>query len=49
MNTTVKRTIFGVIFLAVMLGGLLFDKIAFCALFLFIDCVMAGEFLRIRA
>lgn len=47
MNTTVKRTIFGVIFLAVMLGGLLFDKIAFCALFLFIDCVMAGEFLRI--
>ena len=47
MNTTVKRTIFGVIFLAVMLGGLLFDRLAFCALFLFISCVMTGEFLHI--
>ena len=47
MNQTVKRTIFGVLFLAVMLGGLLFHEIAFIALFAFISGEMLYEFYRI--
>ena len=46
MNGTVKRTIFGVLFLAVMLGGLLFSKILFAVLFAFITAVMLYEFYR---
>ncbi len=46
MNTTVKRSIFGVIFLAVMLGGLLFHRVAFAILFGFITLVMLTEFFR---
>lgn len=46
MNTTVKRSIFGVIFLAVMLGGLLFHRVAFAILFSFITLVMLTEFFR---
>jgi len=46
MNTTVKRTIFGTIFLAVMLGGLLFHRVAFAILFGFITFVMLKEFFR---
>lgn len=46
MNSTVKRTIFGVLFLAVMLGGLLFSQIAFVILFAFITAVMLYEFYR---
>ena len=46
MNPTVKRTIFGVLFLAVMLGGLLFHRIAFFILFSFISFVMLSEFYR---
>ena len=44
MNGTVKRTIFGVIFLAVMLGGLLWKQAAYAALFTFITVVMLREF-----
>ena len=46
MNPTVKRTIFGVLFLAVMLGGLLFNRILFMILFSFISYVMLSEFYR---
>ena len=46
MNTTVKRSIFGVLFLAVMLGGLLFNRWAFSILFSFISFVMLEEFYR---
>ena len=46
MNTTVKRTIFGVLFLAIMLGGLLFQPIAYSVLFLFMTVVMMWEFYR---
>lgn len=44
MNGTVKRTIFGVIFLAVMLGGMLFNRIVFTILFSLISFVMLTEF-----
>ena len=47
MNGTVKRSIFGAIFLAVMLGGLLFHMIPFLVLFGFITAVMLCEFYRI--
>ena len=46
MNSTVKRTIFGVLFLAVMLGGLLFNKILFIILFTLISWGMLTEFYR---
>ena len=46
MNTTVKRSIFGVLFLAVMLGGLLFNEWLFVVLFAFITGVMLYEFYR---
>ena len=46
MNSTVKRSIFGVLFLAVMLGGLLLGRWAFLILFAFIDMVMLDEFYR---
>ena len=46
MNGTVKRTIFGVLFLAVMLGGLLFYESLYVVLFAFITYVMLLEFYR---
>ena len=46
MNTTVKRSIFGTLFLAVMLGGLLFNKYVFAVLFLLITAIMLDEFYR---
>ena len=46
MNPTVKRTIFGVLFLAVMLGGLLFNRILFTILFSLISFIMLSEFYR---
>ena len=46
MNSTVKRSIFGVLFLAVMLGGLLFNELLFAILFAFITLVMLKEFYR---
>ena len=46
MNGTVKRTIFGVLFLAVMLGGLLFYEFLYTILFAFITYVMLKEFYR---
>ena len=46
MNTTVKRSIFGVLFLAVMLGGLLFSEHLFKLLFAFITGVMLYEFYK---
>lgn len=46
MNTTVKRTVFGALFLAIMLGGLLFHPAAFAVLFLFMTVVMMWEFYR---
>jgi len=46
MSPLVKRTIFGIIFLAVMLGGLLFNRILFIVLFSFISFVMLTEFYR---
>lgn len=47
MSSLVKRTIFGVVFLAVMLGGLLFHRIAFTILFMLISCIMLREFYHI--
>lgn len=44
MNTTVKRSISGLVFLAVMLGGLLWHQLSFFILFGFIAMVMLGEF-----
>jgi len=46
MNNTVKRSIFGVLFLAVMLGGLLFNETLYTILFTFITFVMLIEFYR---
>lgn len=46
MNSTVKRSIFGVLFLAVMLGGLLFYETLYVILFGFITFVMLREFYR---
>lgn len=46
MNATVKRSIFGALFLVVMLGGLLFNRILFTILFAFITVVMLDEFYR---
>ena len=46
MNTTVKRTVFGALFLVIMLGGLLFHPALFAALFLFMTVVMMWEFYR---
>lgn len=47
MNNTVKRTISGVLFLAVMLGGMLFNRILFIILFSLISYIMLSEFYRI--
>ena len=44
MNTTVKRTLSGLCFLAIMVCGLLFNQYAFGALILFIMIVMMLEF-----
>ena len=46
MNGTVKRSIFGVLFLVVMLGGLLFHEVPYLILFSFISYVMLDEFYR---
>ncbi len=46
MNSTVKRSIFGVLFLAVMLGGLLFYETLYVILFAFITGVMLYEFYK---
>ena len=46
MNSTVKRSIFGLLFLAVMLGGLLFYETLYVILFAFITGVMLYEFYR---
>lgn len=48
MKAIVKRSIFGIVFLAVMLGGLLFHEAAFAALFLFISGRMLKEFYRMN-
>jgi len=47
MNTTVTRSISGIVFLAVMIGCLLGGRYCFTALFLFIQGVMMQEFYRI--
>ena len=44
MNTTVKRTIFGVLFLIVMIGGFIFNKYLYGALLLFMVVGMMHEF-----
>lgn len=44
MNATVKRSIFGVLFLAVMLGGLLFNEFLYLLLFVLILGTMLYEF-----
>jgi CDP-diglyceride synthetase len=46
MNATVKRTIFGALFLVVMLGGLLFYETLYVILFAFITFVMLLEFYK---
>ena len=48
MNATVKRSIFGAIFLVIMLGGLLWHQDAFFFLFLFISARMLHEFYRMN-
>lgn len=47
MNTTVTRTLSGIVFLAVMIGGLLLGRTATLVLTLFIAGVMLYEFYRI--
>lgn len=46
MNTTVKRSLSGTVFLAVMLGGLLLGKWPFTILFAIITSIMMEEFYR---
>lgn len=46
MNTTVKRSLSGTVFLAVMLGGLLLGRWPFTILFAFITATMMEEFYR---
>lgn len=46
MNATLKRSIFGTLFLAVMLGGLLFYETLYVILFAFITGVMLLEYYR---
>ena len=46
MNNTVKRSIFGLVFLAVMLGGLLLGKYFYINLFAIITIIMLEEFYR---
>ncbi|MBO7396863.1 MAG: phosphatidate cytidylyltransferase [Bacteroidales bacterium] len=46
MNNTVVRTIYGVIFLLVMIAGMLLHPLAYCALALFAMEVMLWEFFR---
>lgn len=46
MNNTVKRSIFGLVFLAVMLGGLLLGKYCYINLFAIITMIMLEEFYR---
>lgn len=46
MNTTVKRTIYGVLFLLVMLAGMLWNRYGFLALFLAMDAGMLLEFYK---
>jgi phosphatidate cytidylyltransferase len=47
MNTTVKRTISGTVFLAVMLAGLLIHPALYAVLFVCMSCGMLVEFYRI--
>lgn len=47
MNSTVKRTLSGIVFLAVMIGCLLWSKYSFALLFMFILYVCMLEFYRI--
>jgi len=47
MNDLVKRTIFGVLFLVVMLAGMLLHPVAFGVLFLFVLYLSIREFLHI--
>lgn len=47
MNTTLKRSIVGLLFLIVMIGGLLWNQWSFFFLFLFIQAGMMDEFYRI--
>lgn len=44
MNNTVKRSISGVLFLAIVLGGLLINKYLFALLFIFMEISMLAEF-----
>lgn len=46
MSNTVKRSIFGILFIAVMLAGLLINKYGYAALMLFILVMMMHEFLH---
>ena len=47
MNTTVKRTVSGTVFLAVMLAGLLIHPALYAVLFVCMSCGMLVEFYRI--
>ena len=44
MNNRVKRSISGVLFLAIVLGGLLINKYLFALLFIFMEIAMLAEF-----
>ena len=46
MNNTVVRTLSGIVFLAIVIGGLLIDKFLFAALLLFMMVTMLYEFYR---
>ena len=46
MNNTVKRTLSGICFLAVVIGGLLLDKYLYAALLTFMMVTMLHEFYR---
>lgn len=47
MKNLLVRTISGIVFLAIMLGALLFSSIPYCIVFSFIIAVMMGEYLHI--
>lgn len=47
MNNFIKRTLSGVVFLGIMLGGLLWSPIPYCVVFSFIILVMMKEYLDI--
>ncbi len=47
MNNFVKRTLFGAVYLVVLVGGIIWDRVTFVALFLFVLLAALREFYKI--